>query len=59
MSKPLTDAQLEALDSLIGYVIETEFDDYEERVDEGDDVEGHVYLLAMELAKVFDVTPSV
>jgi phosphoribosylpyrophosphate synthetase len=43
----------EALDLLIGYVQDTEYDDYEERVEMGESVKGHVYVLASRLSDYF------
>ena len=43
----------DALDLLLGYVQETEYDDYEERVEMGESVKDHVYVLARRLADYF------
>jgi len=43
----------DALDLLLGYVQETEYDDYEERVEMGESVKDHVYVLARQLADYF------
>lgn len=43
----------DALDLLIGYIEQTEYDDYEERVEMGESVKDHVYVLARRLADHF------
>lgn len=50
----LNDKQVEALDLLLSYVIEYEESDYCERVEDGDSVEDHVYVLAQTLVEAFD-----
>ena len=54
----LTAEQTEALDLLLGYVIQSEEADYYERLDEGDSVEGHVYKFAMTLSEAFNSEAS-
>jgi len=49
----LNEKQLEALELLLSYVIECEESDYCERVEAGDSVEDHVYVLAQTLVEAF------
>jgi hypothetical protein len=44
---------MEALDTILGYLFETEEEDYEQRKEEGDCVQGHVYEHCLTLDKVF------
>jgi len=50
----LTTKQIEALDILLEYVIQSEESDYCERIEDGDSVEHHVYKCAMTLSEAFD-----
>ena len=50
----LNEKQVEALDLLLSYVIECELSDYCERVEAGDSVEDHVYVLAQTLVEAFE-----
>ena len=50
----LTTKQIEALDMLLEYVIQSEESDYYERLEDGDSVEDHVYKCAMTLSEAFD-----
>jgi len=45
----LTQDQLDALSSVVEYVIETEADWHNERLESGENVTGDIYSLAMEL----------
>ena len=51
----LTEEQVEALDNLLGYILETEEEDYHQRLEEDgpESVVGHVYDLALTLVKAF------
>ena len=49
----LTTKQIEALDMLLEYVIQSEESDYYERLEDGDSVEDHVYKCAMTLSEAF------
>lgn len=42
-----------ALDALLGYLQDTEYEDYRERVEMGESVQDHVYVLARRLADHF------
>ena len=46
--------QIEALDMLLEYVIQSEESDYYERLEDGDSVEDHVYKCAMTLSEAFN-----
>ena len=50
----LTDDEMEALDSLLGYIAESECSDYQERIDEGECVEDHAYTLYLKLSKLWE-----
>ena len=50
----LTTKQIEALDMLLEYVIQSEESDYYARMDDCDSVEDHVYKCAMILSEAFD-----
>ena len=50
----LTTKQIEALDMLLEYVIQSEESDYYERLEDGDSVEDHVYTLAQTLSEAFE-----
>ena len=50
----LTTKQIEALDLLLEYVIQSEESDYYERLQDGDSVEDHVYALAQTLSEAFE-----
>ena len=50
----LNEKQVEALDILLGYVIQSEESDYYERIEDGDSVEDHVYKCAMTLSEAFE-----
>ena len=50
----LTTKQIEALDMLLEYVIQSEESDYYERLQDGDSVEDHVYALAQTLSEAFE-----
>ena len=50
----LTTKQIEALDMLLEYVIQSEESDYYERLEDGDSVEDHVYSLAQTLSEAFE-----
>jgi len=50
----LTTKQIEALDMLLEYVIQSEESDYYERLEDGDSVEDHVYALAQTLSEAFE-----
>ena len=50
----LNTKQIEALDMLLTYVMESEKSDYYERLEAGDSVEGHIYKYAVTLDEAFD-----
>ena len=50
----LTTKQIEALDMLLEYVIQSEESDYYERLEDGDSVEDHVYAIAGILSEAFE-----
>ena len=50
----LTTKQIEALDMLLEYVIQSEESDYYERLEDGDSVEDHVYACAGILLEAFN-----
>lgn len=50
----LNTKQIEALDLLLGYVIQSEESDYYERMEMGASVEDHAYKCAMILSEAFD-----
>ena len=50
----LNTKQIEALDMLLEYVIQSEESDYYERLEDGDSVEDHVYAIAGILSEAFE-----
>ena len=59
ISIKLTENQFEALQCLIEYIVETEYDYHNERLESGEDVSGDIYSLAMELYSVnWEAMPS-
>lgn len=52
----LTEEQVRALDLILGYLIETEEEDYEQQKADGNFLDDHLYQLALIVSKAYDTT---